>query len=238
MVNLQILDNNTHRHIKVNTSFDQDISKNINSTLIFPTEIKEAQRDYPILFVKSPETGKFQSVALLGLVADENLYVNHGWQASYIPAMIQKGPFTIGFEEKEINGQTVKTPVIAIDIESSQVNDTKGVAIFLDDGQPSPYLLSINNTLKTLHEGAQTSQHMFDTFLKYDLIEPVVLSVELNNGQKITLEGNYTINEQKLSLLQDDTLAQLQFSGLLPIAYFIASSLDNVQRLVDFKNKH
>jgi hypothetical protein len=236
MANLLILDNKTHKNIKVNTNFDQALSKNINSALIFPTEIKEAQRDYPILFVKNPETGQFQSVVLLGLVAGENLYVNNGWQATYIPAMIKKGPFTIGFEDQEVGGKVIKNPIIAIDIDSPQVNETTGEAIFLEDGQASPYLLSVNTTLKTLHEGAQISQHMFDTFLQHDLIEPVALSVELNNGKKILLEGNYTINEQKLAVLEGHALTQLHTSGLLRIAYFITASLANMQRLIEFKN--
>ena len=66
------LDNKNHKDVKVITHFDNDYSENINSALIFPTEIKAAQRDYPILFVKNPETGQFQSVVLLGLVAGEN----------------------------------------------------------------------------------------------------------------------------------------------------------------------
>ena len=207
-----------------------------NSALIFPTEIKEAQRDYPILFIKNPETGQFQSVVLLGLVAGENLYINNGWQASYIPAMISKGPFIIGFEEKEQNGKKVKQPIVALDIDNKRVNKEHGEAIFLEDGQASPYLQQVNQSLKTLHDGSQLNQHMFEAFLKNDLIEPITLNVELNNGEKISLKGNYTLNEEKLSKLSGDALNELHSSGLLRVAYFITASLGNVQRLVDLKN--
>ena len=105
MANHDILDNKNHKDVKVITHFDDEFSEKINSALIFPNEIKAAQRDYPILFIKNPDTGQFQSVVLLGLVAGENQYINNGWQASYIPAMINKGPFIIGFEEKEENGE-------------------------------------------------------------------------------------------------------------------------------------
>ncbi len=236
MANHDILDNKNHKDIKVITHFDGKFSEKINSALIFPTEIKAAQRDYPILFIKNPETGQFQSVVLLGLVANENLYINNGWQASYIPAMINKGPFIIGFEEKQENGEKVKQPIVAIDMDSPRVNKESGEPLFLESGQPSPYLVQVNQSLKTLHEGSQLSQQMFDAFLTHDLIEPISLNIELNNGEKISLEGNYTINEEKLSKLKGDALNELHTSGLLRVAYFITASLDNVQRLVDFKN--
>jgi len=236
MAHHDILDNKNHKDLKVITHFDNDFSENINSALIFPTEIKAAQRDYPILFVKNPETGQFQSVVLLGLVTGENLYIDNGWQASYIPAMIAKGPFTIGFEEKEQNGEKVKQPIVAIDMDNARVNKDSGESIFLDDGQASPYLQQVNHSLKTLHEGSQHSQQMFEAFLKNDLIEPIALNVELNNGEKISLQGNYTLNEEKLSQLSGGALNELHSSGLLRVAYFITGSLDNIQRLVDIKN--
>lgn len=237
MANHDILDNKNHKDVKVITHFDDEFSEKINSALIFPNEIKAAQRDYPILFIKNPETGQFQSVVLLGLVAGENQYINNGWQASYIPAMINKGPFIIGFEEKEENGKKVKQPIVAIDMDNPRVNKKSGEPIFLDDGQASPYLVQVNQSLKTLHEGSQLNQEMFAAFLKNDLIEPVALNIELNNGEKISLQGNYTLNEAKLSQLSGDALTELHSSGLLRLAYFITASLDNIQRLVDLKNK-
>ncbi|ALO35508.1 hypothetical protein CMT41_12885 [Colwellia sp. MT41] len=237
MANHDILDNKNHKDIKVITHFNDKFSAKINSALIFPNEFKAAQRDYPILFIKNPETGQFQSVVLLGLVAGENLYINNGWQASYIPAMINKGPFIIGFEEKEENGEKVKQPIVAIDMDNPRVNKESGEALFLDDGQASPYLVQVNQSLKTLHDGSQLSQQMFAAFLKNDLIEAVALNIELNNGEKISLQGNYTLNEEKLAKLSGDALNELHSSGLLRLAYFITASLGNIQRLVDLKNK-
>ena len=236
MANHEILDNKNHKDIKVITQFDKTYSDNNNSALIFPTEMKDAQRDYPILFIKNRETGQFQSVVLLGLEPNENLYINNGWQASYIPAMINKGPFIIGFEEKEEHGKTVKNPIIAIDTDSPRVNKDSGEPVFLENGEPSPYLLQVNNALKTLHEGSQLSKQMFDAYLKNDLIEPVALNIELQNGEKLSLEGNYTLNEEKLANLKGEALEALHASGLLRVAYFITASLSNIQRLVDLKN--
>ena len=237
MATHEILDNINHKNIRVITDFNKNFSETTNSALIFPTEIKDAQRDYPILFIKNPETGQFQSVVLLGLVTDENLYINNGWLASYVPAIINRGPFTIGFEEQEENGEKTKQAKVAIDTDSPRVNKKKGEAIFLADGQASPYLNQINQYLKTLHDGAELNQKMFAAFLKNELIEPITLNIELNNGEKITLAGNYTINEEKLSKLTGEALNELHSTGFLRVAYFISNSLANIQRLIDLKNK-
>ncbi|TYK66401.1 SapC family protein [Colwellia echini] len=236
MADHSILDNKNHKDLKVITNFDGEFAEKNNSALIFPTEIKNAQRDYPILFIKNPETGQFQSVVLLGLVANENLYIKAGWQASYIPAMITKGPFTIGFEEQEVNGEKVKQPIIAIDLDNPRVNKMKGEAVFQKNGEASPYLQQVNQSLKALYDGSQLNQEMFDVFIKNELIEPVALNIELNNGDNISLEGNYTLNEEKLSKLSGDALNEMHTSGFLRIAYFITASLGNIQRLIDFKN--
>jgi len=236
MANHDILDNKNHKDIKVTTHFNDEFSENTNSALIFPNEIKEAQHDYPILFIKNPETGQFQTVVLLGLVAEENLYINNGWQASYIPAMINKGPFTICYEEKEEDGKKVKQPIVAIDMDSPRVNKESGEPIFLDDGQASPYLQQVNQSLKTIHDGSQLSQQMFKAFLKHDLIEPVALNIELNNGEKRSISGNYTIHSEKLAQLDGAALEQLNQVGFLSLAFAVSASLSNVKKLVDIKN--
>ncbi|MBU2871132.1 SapC family protein [Colwellia sp. E2M01] len=236
MANHNILDNKNHKDIKIITDFDDKFSEKTNSALIFPTEIKDAQRDYPILFIKNPDTGEFQSVVLLGLVENENLYINKGWQASYIPAMISKGPFVIAFEEKDNNGEKIKQPIVAIDMDNPRVNTKSGEALFLENSTASPYLQQVNQSLKTLYDGSLLNQEMFKAFLKHDLIEPIALNIELNNGSKINLAGNYTINEEKLSKLTGDALNELHSAGLLRIAYFITASLGNIKRLVDLKN--
>lgn len=237
MTTHEILDNINHKDIKVITDFNANFSEQSNSALIFPNEIKDAQRDYPILLIKNPETGQFQSAVLLGLVANENLFINNGWQASYVPAIINRGPFTIGFEEQEENGQKIKQAKVAIDTSSPRVNKENGEAVFMADGQASPYLNQINQHLKTLHEGAELNNQMFTAFLKHDLIEPITLNIELNSGEKITIAGNYTLNEDKLAKLSGEALDELHSTGFLRVAYFITSSLGNVQRLIDLKNK-
>jgi hypothetical protein len=94
--------------------------------LIFPTEFAYAQREYPILF-RRDSSGNLQAVALLGLDKDENLYLDdNGWNARYIPAVQQRGPFLIGFRNREVDGDVVREPVIHVDLDHPRISQTEG----------------------------------------------------------------------------------------------------------------
>lgn len=237
MANHVLLNNNTHKNLKVNTAFSAKTGDNISHTLTFPTEFVEIQREYPIIFSKHPDTGAFQSVVMFGLKKDENLFIKRGkWQANYIPAVIQKGPFIIGFEEQETNGEIHKNPVICVDMDNPKVNHKDGDAIFDHTGNATPLLENINHCLMKIKEGIELSKQMFAAFIEHDLLEPVGINIELNNQEKITIEGNYTINQEKLSQLNGESLEQLNKQGFLQMAYLAVASLSNIQKLVDMQN--
>ena len=68
------------------------------------------------------------------------------------------------------------------------------------------------------------------------LFEPVSIDVELSNGDALKVAGHFTISEERLSQLTAQQLDQLNQSGYLKNVMMAASSLDNVQKLVDLKN--
>ena len=182
-------------------------------------------------------------MVLLGLEKDENLFLKRGkWHADYVPAVIAKGPFLIGFQRQEIKGQAVNNPVIYVDIASPRVslaaddNKAEGEVLFLENGEQSPYLQQITRALVTINDGANLSKAMFDAFSRYDLIETVNLDITLNNGEQITLGGNYTIHEEKLAELDGAALAELNQRGFLSLAFAVVASLGNVSKLVALKN--
>jgi len=238
MTNHVVLNIQDHAKLKVNSQYSANLGDNISNTLTFPTEFAAVQREYPILFSKNPETGQFQSVVLFGLKSDENLFLNNGtWQANYIPSVITKGPFAIGFEQKnDTDDKYQQTPIVYIDLNNPKVNDTEGDSIFTQ-GENSAYLNKVSQALITIHDGNQVSQPMFDAFNEHDLIEPISLDIELNNGEKISIGGNYTINGEKLAKLSGNALEKLNNAGFLSLAFFVSSSLNNVQNLVDKKNQ-
>lgn len=237
MANNVLLNNVLHQNLKVITRFGAEFGDNIGSVLAFPTEFVELQKEYPILFRQHPETKKYQATALLGLSQNENLFLNpasiSGWKANYIPAVVAKGPFLIGMQSQDSGSSSI--PVIHIDLDHPKVNHEQGYRLFLEYGGNSPYLEHVANILKIIHQGVAMQDAMFTLFSELDLIEPVDIDIDLHNGERHRLLGNFTIHEEKLMALGGEQLARLNKLGFLSLAFAVITSMTNIRRLTDIK---
>src|SRR5688572_1624292 len=136
-----MLNNIQHKNLRVITRPGAQFGDQVGMVLTFPTEFAEVQRDYPIFFRKDPATGEFSSLALLGLSKDENLYLDGDrWDAGYLPGVIARGPFLIGFQERNEGGELRREPVVHVDLDHPRVSETEGERVFLEHGGNSRYL--------------------------------------------------------------------------------------------------
>ncbi|MBU2883955.1 SapC family protein [Psychrosphaera sp. B3R10] len=241
MANHVLLNNVTHKDLKIDPRYSAAHGNNIASTIIFPNEIEDIQKEYPILFRKDPETNKFLSTVILGFEKNENLFLDTttatGWNAEYVPAIIAREPFLIGYQDQSADGGDEKAPVIHIDMDSTRINISDGTALFLEHGGNSQYLENSASSLKRITEGAKLTNVMFAAFEELSLIEPITIEFTLDNGEKYQLNGNYTISEEKLQNLDGASLEKLNRSGFLQSAFLIIASISNIQKLINLKNQ-
>lgn len=233
-----LLNNVIHKDLRVIRRFGAEFGDNVGTILTFPTEYADVQREYPIFFRKDPASNEYQSVALLGFEKNENLFLDADvWRANYIPGIVAKGPFLIGFQEQEVDGNIRKEPVIHVDVEHPRVSRTEGEAVFLPQGGNSPFLNYISNVLRGIRDGIEISKAMFAAFQEFELIEPVKVEVKLNENEAYNLVGLETINQTKLATLSGTALERLNRAGFLQGAFLVAASLNNVQRLMAMKQR-
>ena len=238
MPKFALLNNVTHKDLRVIRRFGVEFGDSIGTVLTFPTEYADVQREYPIFFRKDAATNEYQSVALLGFEKNENLFLEGDlWRANYIPGIVARGPFLIGFQEQEVDGNVHKEPVIHVDVEHPRVSRTEGEAVFLPQGGNSPFLDYIANVLRGIRDGIEIGKAMFAAFQEFDLIEPVKVEVKLNENEAYSLVGLETINQTKLASLDGSALEKLNRAGFLQGAFLVASSMSNVQRLMAIKRK-
>ncbi|HEU4768584.1 MAG TPA: SapC family protein [Pyrinomonadaceae bacterium] len=231
-----LLNNVQHKNLRVVTRHSAEFGDDVGSVVILPTEYREIQREYPIFFRKEPGADDFLSIALLGFAKKENLFLDaSGWNARYIPAVIERGPFLIGFQEEQVAGEIRQSPVIHIDLDHPRVSATEGEPLFLAMGGNSPYLQRTATVLDTLHRGLTISKQMFTAFLALDLVIPLKLEINLTADERHQLNGYYTVNEARLRELDSVSLEQLHRAGFLESAYLVMASLNNFQKLVDLK---
>ena len=145
MANQVLLDNITHKDLKIDIGRSTRCGDNVTCTVIFPIEFRQIQSEYPIVFGKDAETGQFEPLAMFGLAENENLFLtDKGWNAGYIPLTLERQPFLIGFQTATVDGVDTEEPVVYIDMDSPRISQTEGQPVFLEHGGSSPYLEHIN----------------------------------------------------------------------------------------------
>lgn len=235
MTNRVLLNNVDHGDLRVATGHGPEFGDAINQVLIFPTEFEGIQREYPIFFRKDAD-GAFQSVALLGLDRDENLFLEErGWNARYVPAIQQRGPFSIALRDG--GGE----PMIHVDLDDPRVLAAEaeggGEPAFLPAGGNSPYLQHVARLLGVIYDGLEISKAMFAAFETHGLIEPVDVEIKLDEHTQYDLPDLYTISQERFAGLDGAALEALHRSGFLAAAQWVLSSLGNVGLLVELKNR-
>jgi hypothetical protein len=240
MANHQLLDNITHKDLRVITDRAAWYGDNIACSVVFPVEFRRVQAEYPIVFRKNGTTGYFEPMAMFGFADGENLFLSSdGWDANYVPLTIERQPFLIGFRTATEGGIAKEEPVIHIDMDSPRIskNENEGVAVFLEHGGYSPYLEHINSVLMAIHDGHNYNRGFSDVLTELELLEPFTLEVELNDGSKHKLAGFYTINEENLEALDGESLAKLHARGYVEHIYMAMASIANFKTLIDKKNE-
>ena len=231
-----LLNNVEHKDLRIILRYGPEYGDNVATVPTFPTEFADVQREYPIFFRKDPASGEFQAIALLGFEKGENLFVAGGrWNAYYMPGMVARGPFLIGVQERQMEGEMRSDRHIHVDLDHPRVSFTEGEPVFLPQGGNTPMLDYVATILRGIHEGMELGKAMFAAFIALDLIEPVKLEVKVTAERTYSLAGLHTISHEKLRSLDKDALHRLHQSGFLQGAFLVAASVGNVRKLIAMK---
>jgi hypothetical protein len=233
MKDIQPLSFEKHKTLGYVEKYGSEFGHQVGAVVIMPNEFAKAQREYPILFRKDSETGRFLPVVLLGFKEHENLFLEKaGWNARYIPLAVRQGPFLIGLQQQEAEHRLA----IYADLNDSRIQQNAAPALFNADGHASATLNEIRDILSARHKGSELLDPMIDAFLKYDLLERVMLEIDLSDGATIKFDAGYTVHIEKLMGLESAAVVDLHKSGFLSLAYNVADSVNNIQGLIDIKN--
>ena len=229
-----ILDSNAHRDLRVLTDASSDLGDGVMSCFTVPHEFRLLQNEYPILFRRDVESGRFAALVLLGFEGGENLYLDGGqWDARHRPWAIAMNPFLVGRPAQgDGPGQVhidLAHPRIAIGEE--------GIRLFDELGQPSPYLDRVAAMLADLDAGHRESNAFYAALEQLGLLEPMSLDVELNDGSKHRLVGYHVIAEERLHALDGAALGALHRHGHLMPIFMAVASLSNLGALVARKQR-
>ncbi|MFT4937959.1 MAG: hypothetical protein ACI88A_000981 [Paraglaciecola sp.] len=237
MAKLVALNSKAHKMLRVNTEKIAEHGADLHMIPVVVSEFLKLVVQFPILFSKSVETGHFVCVALMGFEEGENLFwQNAQFNSIYTPLNIARQPFFVG--QDEYSGDDY---VICIDLQSHALSELptedKQELLFDQQGAASAYLQSAQSILAELINGEQQTAQFIQILLTHNLLLPLSLDITFEDEQSCTVNGLYSVDEDKLASLDGSVLSELNASGWLQPIYTQLASLGQIYALIDKKNR-
>ena len=237
MAEFALLNNVDHQDVRIITDRSARYGDNVMLALTFPFEFRNVQAHYPILF-QSDAGGGYYPVALFGFEEGENLFLDDdGWHAGYVPAMIQREPFLIGYQESADDDGGERTRVLSLDMDHPRVNTAVGEPLFQPLGGRTPFLEDAANLLETIYLGIEHNKAFVTALQEHDLLEALTFEITLKDGTRNQLIGFHCLVEEKVQALSGAALGDFNEKGYLMPMFMALASLANIERLVELKNK-
>ena len=225
MTQIVLLDKEAHRSLKVDGRASAAYGDDRHFAQVTVNEFPHLVVHYPLFFTKDGNTGEFYCGAMLGFKEGENMFLQE-WEDRefYRPLALQRGPFY------------AQGPSLAIDLDHPRVRAEGGKPLFTEYGQPTRYLQSIIWAFQDLKPGIETTKHFIGRLLELNLIEPVDIEVEFEDGSTHQCVGLYSVNEETLSRLPDVVVVELFRRGYMRLIHMMIISLKQFARLANKKN--
>lgn len=219
---LEILNNQTHGALRTRA----DLSfPHPHFVMIVISEFVAASVSCPIFFAKDTATGEFYAAALFGFQPGEMLVEQDpAGNAVFQPLDIQRQ----GFYTSEDN--------IAVDPAHPRFGPGATIALFEDDGTPSNALRKVQRTIGLLAGGVTETRKFIQELLRLELVEPVDIALEFDDGERLSLDGLYTISRDNMNELADSDTIALFRSGHLQAALTMSLSLNQISVLARRRN--
>jgi len=198
---------------------------------IVVSEFRRAAVQFPIVFAKNPETGRFAPYVLTGLVPEENLFwTGTELDVAYVPLNVRRQPFYVGSTDDGPG-------VLCIDTDSPCLDEAGPNALVNADGSDSAYLKSVLAVLGELVSGRAPTEQFVATLLSLDLLAPLLLDIVLEDGTPLKVQGLYGLDEDKFKQLPASELSGLFSSGRLDLIYAVLLAGGQIFNLIRLKNR-
>ena len=210
-----------------------DFLRTTNAVPVSYTEFPVAYRDFPLVFVSTDEGKSFSPVAVLGVAATENLFIENGkWDVdAYLPAYVRRYPFCMA----RVTLDSIEQADRLVCVEKTFLSD-KGETMFDGEGKSLPRWQPIERLLNDYEADLERTREMCSILADYSLLEPFTMQATLKDGGPMNLAGMFRIEEKKLEYLNAAQHRNLFKKGVMGRIYTHLLSLDNFARLLARKN--
>jgi hypothetical protein len=225
------LSRSAHAGLRIRTERIEATAADQHLVPIVVSEFRKAAIQYPIVFAKNPEDGRFAPHVLMGLAPEENLF----WSgteldAAYVPLNVRRQPFYVG---ATCDG----AGVLCVDLESPCLDDSGTEVLVNPDGSDSAYLKNVLATLGELVAGRVPTEQFVSGLLSADLLAPILLDIVLDDGTPLKVQGLYGLDEERFRQLPAAERSSLWSSGRLDLIYAVLLAGGQIFNLIRLKNR-
>lgn len=226
------LDRVKHRELKLDLGArDMSSVNQLNAFFVAGTEFTDACKEFPVVWVSAGKDadGKDQvaPIAVFGLKQGQNLCTDDkGWRVRYVPAVLRLYPFALA---------RVAANEMVVCIDESWIGfGTAGQSLFGADGTPSEFTINVQKQLENFEAEVERTRLAGAVLVEKGLLRDMRFDATLPNGEKLTVDGFLTVDEDKLGKLSDAELVALNRNGLMGLIHAHQISLGNMGRLVEW----
>lgn len=219
------LDKKAHANASLASDLSFNFASNVNAVPVTMIELPDIMQFYPIAFSSDkPAT----PLAILGLRANENLFVNEKgqWmQGTYIPAYIRRYPFIFARND-------------AGDRLTLCVDDAPGVLtkgdknpLFDKEGEMGALTKSALDFCRSYQAAADQTQEFSNALEAANILIDRHAEVRMQDGSALTLSGFRQVDEKKYYELPEATILEWHKRGWTRFIYAHILSTGSWQRL-------
>lgn len=222
------LSSEAHRDLSVRHEGGYGFAAGLNSVPLLTAEFTATVPHLAIVF--AGEGPAMMPAALLGLRADENLFVTAtgAWDGAYIPAFLRRYPFVFAQDPADAERLT-----LCIDEAYSGVNrDGRGERLFDSDGNRTVFLSQSLQFATDYHAQHRLTQEFCARLVALDLMEDATATATLPGGKVLTLTGFKFVSAAKLRALPDHEVLALFRSDMLGLIHQHLASLGAIRQMI------
>jgi hypothetical protein len=221
MASLELVNSDTHATVRLRPANQGSVP----FVRVVLSEFSAAAVACPLLLSKRLDTGVFYVGALMGFKPGECLIDSPDGRPAFAPLEgAREGFFAIDDN-------------IGLDRAHDRFASVDGESLFDSEGLPTAPLRAAQAALGRLMAGEAATDAFIAKLLSCRLIEPIDVSLTFDDGEKLRLEGLYTVSLDALGELNDAAALDLFRAGHMQCAYTMATSLQHIALMARRRNE-
>lgn len=226
---LEAFDPQRHAELRLRPTGDYAFAAALTSVPLTADELPAAVSAYPIVF---PSDVPVRPTAILGLTGENHfLDAQHQWRVPVVPAQVRHYPFTLA----QVTGAEPGRMTLALDRAAAhfEAAPEEGSALVTPDGEPSALVIQIQEHLVNWERQRLATETVLAELETAAVLVARPVHLELPGGIPHTVDGLRMVDLERLTALDDATLARWVRNGTMQVVYLHLASLRHFSALVD-----